>query len=298
MNVTILNQSLNVATGDKITSFLLEGFPYDVLAEFNKHRLFSANCESSRARKFSTVLRQVTDDPFIPTFTREQPGMQGWEHEEQEELKNIYLKARDVAVTQAILLDSKEVHKQDINGLLKPWLKVSQIVTATSWDNFFKLRRAPGAKPAIREFADEMFSQYQQSSATNLNVGDWHLPYPQLGFRENVAKCASISYANHRKDSSTEDLIRLHARLISQGDLSPSEHCAMAVKPGTVLIGEDGWKLQVFDHFKPLDSSRECDPKQTQVSVGNFSGFLQYRKFLENNIVAGDYDGFERLKSI
>jgi thymidylate synthase ThyX len=284
MKVTILNKSINSATEDVITSFLLEGFPYDILAEFNKHRLFSTSCSSSRAVPFHRSVEQIIEDPFVPVFTKNQPGMSGEIHEDQMKAEGHYLNVRDYSVSVAKLMDKMRVHKQDINGILKPWMKVSQIVTSTHWDNFFTLRRGDGAKGVIREFANEMYRSYFDTAPNILKLGDWHMPYPELSLRENVAKCGSISYANHQKDATKEDLIKLHDKLYQQKHSVPLEHCAMAIQPGYVLEDQSGSYCQVFDHFDMVGTLESNDAYYSQIDVGNFSGFLQYRKFLEYDI--------------
>lgn len=288
MQVSILNKSFNKYTGDTITSFLLEGFPYDVLAEFNKHRLFSISCESSRARNLEGVLQQVTDDPFVPIFTRKQKGMSGEPLGDQVFAKLRYLMARNCCTDLAIRMDEEHVHKQDINGILKPWMKVSQIVTSTHWDNFYNLRRGEGAKGAIKEFADAMYSLDEQTEPKKLKFGEWHMPYPELSLRENVAKCGSISYANHQKDATKAELITLHDKLIRLRHDVPTEHCAMVIEPG-YLLDNQSTIYQVFDHFKRRNTLWYNNLDLNQIDVGNFTGFLQYRKFLENGLDVQKY---------
>jgi hypothetical protein len=288
MKITILNKSLN-QHGDKIISFLLEGFPYDILAEFNKHRLFSISCESSRARKFAAVLQQILYDPFVPLFTKNQPGMSGEPFEDQSRAEQHYLNCREFSIVQAKFMDKLGIHKQDLNGLLKPWMKVSQIVTTTHTDNFYRLRRGADAKPIFREFADEMYALDQRTEGKVLKYGQWHFPYPELSLRENVAKCGSISYANHQKAADKLKLIALHDKLLTSRHDVPFEHCAMAFYPGNNIRNSKGEALQIFDHFKPLITLKTNSALYPQVGVGNFTGFLQYRKFIEYDIPVANH---------
>lgn len=232
MKITILNKSLN-EHGNTIISFLLEGFPYDVLAEFNKHRLFSISCESSRARKFAAVLQQILYDPFIPLFTQNQPGMSGDPFGDQSKAEQHYLNCREFTTVQAKFMDKLGIHKQDINGLLKPWMKVSQIVTTTHTENFYNLRRGADAKPILRQFADEMYALDRRTEGRLLRYGQWHFPYPELSLRENVAKCGSISYANHQKAADKLKLTALHDKLLV------NKHCYDA---DTEVLTNQGWQ--------------------------------------------------------
>jgi hypothetical protein len=161
---------------------------------------------------------------------------------------------------------------------------VSGIVTATEWDNFFKLRNHPDAQPAFQEFAAEMEKLDRATTAQPIKLGEWYRPWPGAGIAANVCKAASISYANHAKDRSEEDYDRIHNDLINASPLhaSPLEHCAMAVVPGE-YIG----KYRVFD---PINMAMTCDQvscdqadrrERNYISTANFSGFLQYRKLVE-----------------
>ncbi len=281
MKVTILNQAQNTATKDVITSFLLEGFPYDVLAELNTHKLLVSSCESSRARPVYAVIKQVEEDPYVPVFTMNQKGMSGAEIADKHLLANAkhsYDYLRFEAVRQAKFMDSIGIHKQDINGILKPWMKVSIIITGTSWDNFFTLRTSPAAKGAIRDFAVEMKRLYDLSVPAPIALGELFLPYPDLSPVENVAKVASVSYANHGKDRSSEDAQRLYDSLLAERHWSPFAAVALAVEPGYAVSCGD--ERQVFDHFKPTQTLQKCNPTSNHIGTAQFSGFLQLRKML------------------
>ena len=50
-------------------------FPRCVLSEFNTHRVFSRNSASSRARSVKSVLAGVLEEPYVPVFTENRPGV-------------------------------------------------------------------------------------------------------------------------------------------------------------------------------------------------------------------------------
>ena len=56
------------------------------------------------------------------------------------------------------------VHKQELNRMLEPFLWHTVIVTATEWENFFELRCASNAQPEIREAALRMRQAVEASS--------------------------------------------------------------------------------------------------------------------------------------
>ena len=172
-------------TGKRITTFEVT-FPRIVLAEFNTHRMFSRNSASSRAIPVSKQLERIRTNPFIPErFPKAQKGMQPSGYYEQgssdyELAKNVWLCARDAAIHHAKLLigdepamledsgsdfvSDKEIflhtHKQIANRLLEPFMWHTVIVTATEFDNFFKLRTHPDAQAEIKTIADLMYEAY------------------------------------------------------------------------------------------------------------------------------------------
>jgi hypothetical protein len=286
MKVELLNKAENFATTDTIRTFLLHDFPKCLLAEFNTHRMLSRNWESSRARPVGTVISQVMLDPYIPKFTGTAKGMQGIELSDVLADRALYrwLNARDNAVTQAQEMIAIGIHKQDANRLLEPWMKVSGIVTGTEWNNLYNLRNHPHAQPAFCEFAAEMQRLDNATLAKPISIGEWYKPWPELNLAANTCKAASISYANHAKDRTDEDYLRIHDDLIDANPIhfSPTEHCAIATKAG-VYFEDIETPFQVFDPLAPYDTVIACDDGENYslVSTANFSGFLQYRKLLE-----------------
>lgn len=283
MKVSILNKAVN-PDGNVITSFLLEDFPYAVLAEFNKHRLFSGSTESSRARPTTAVIKQIHKDPYTPDFTGARKGMSGTQVSKEQFTKanKIWKESIEQQILNANELLRLGIHKQDANEVLKPYMLVSQVVTATDYSGFFELRCAEGAKPAIRDFAIEMKRLLDTTEATPLEFSEWFVPWPEKSIVENVAACAGISYAQHSKDRDTADAQRLHDDLAAARHMVPFEHCAVAVSPGCKLNAHQ----QVFNHFRPHETLLANDPSYEQIDVGNFNGWLQYRKFLEYGIPA------------
>lgn len=88
-------------------------------------------------------------------------------------------------------------NKEDLNRLLEPFMWHTAIITATEWDNFFKLRTNFAADWKIRKIADLMYDAYhafddleysinagvfdEDRSWTavkpqKLKVGEWHCP--------------------------------------------------------------------------------------------------------------------------
>lgn len=75
VSVTLLADSVN-PNGDRLTTFEVE-VPKYLLGQLAKHRQLSMNFESSRAKPFWKVLKQVCEEPYIPQqFGKPTSGMQ------------------------------------------------------------------------------------------------------------------------------------------------------------------------------------------------------------------------------
>ena len=237
----IIADSLNTATQDRITTFVLPRFPKVLLQELNTHRVFSRNAASSRAIPVEKMIENVKSDPYIPRFTKAKKGMQGIEDNDtkfQQLCRDEWGFALNDAIHATKRLLEFSCHKQNANRLLEPFVRVPVIVTSTKWDNFFKLRCDAAAHPDFREVAIAMRDAIDKSTPQKLKPGQWHIPMFDESMEEiteslqrvvATARCARVSYANHDGSvSSLDNDSRLHDRLLDSGHLSPFEHCAMA----------------------------------------------------------------------
>ncbi len=280
----IIADSIN-EFGNRLTTFVLT-FPRIVLAEFNTHRMISKNSASSRAIPYAKMLDMVQNNPFIPiSFMKEHKGMQGtdyFEGESAELIKIEWLAARDAAVKSSQVLSEMGLTKQMCNRILEPFMWHKVIATGSDWENFFALRAHDAAEIHIQKLAYTMLDVYNASTPKQLKAGEWHIPYgdnmdmdqlnkiTQEYFEQNpsesynthkidefmvkiaTARCARVSYTvvgEEGKPDNYENDIKLHDRLIQMGHNSPAEHCAMS---------------------------------HNDVYSGNFRGFIQYRKTLQN----------------
>ena len=136
-------------------------FPRFVLAEFNTHRVLSRNSASSRAVPTSKLIERVERDPAIPLeWGRNKAGMSASDvltrRRSRSRARALAASARRRGRARAASCSTLNVHKQELNRLLEPFLWHTVIVTATEWENFFELRCAPNAQPEIREAALRM----------------------------------------------------------------------------------------------------------------------------------------------
>lgn len=270
----ILADSLNPA-GVRLTTFEIT-FPRMVLAEFNTHRMLSRNAASSRAIPIQKMIERVRKDPVRPVWWgKNQKGMQakaeltGWRRYAAE---LVWLQARWVAIAIAWILFKIGLHKQIANRILEPWMWITVIVSATEWENFFKLRCHEDAQPEIQKIARMMQALYGYNKPKPLKEGEWHNPMllstddtelldadfpehpsieiaPQLpdSALVGIGRCARVSYLTHDGKRDYDADIELARTLAENGHWSPFEHVAKA-KSGMALRG-------------------------------NFRGFVQARKF-------------------
>ncbi len=132
-------------------------YPRIIHSEFMTHRMFSRNAMSSRATPLMTMIKSLDEEHYKPKeFLKNQSGMVGGEPLNEVDQKyakgyweSAYYRVREIAES----LNNLGVHKQYVNRLLEPFAFIKVIVTATEWDNFFKLRLAPDAQPEIQDLA-------------------------------------------------------------------------------------------------------------------------------------------------
>lgn len=280
-----------------------------VLAEFNTHRVFSRNSESSRAVPTWKRLDKVREHPAIPvSFPAEQRGMQGGaelSNTDAVQARLDWLHARDAAVDMAESMVRRGVHKSVVNRILEPFLWHTVVVTATEWDGFYHQRCDAAAQPEIRLAAEAMRTAMDNSEPKFVNYGEWHLPFitdedlDELWEHHNeryephndsyltrqfdvmmevvrdakrisAARCARTSYVTHDGVRSLEKDLELYERLAVRLDGDTSPH-----------------------HWSPLEHVAtpcyDCKPKYKHmddthdVHPGNFRGWFQHRHELDTS---------------
>ena len=268
-------------------------YPRFIHSEFMTHRAFSRNASSSRAIPVKKMLEMICNEPAAPIhWGANQPGMQADLElldtydpsigtSPKQYAKNLWLQAAKDAASMAERMMEIGVHKQIANRILEPYQHIQVVVTATDWDNFFELRAHPDAQPEIQALARLMKSAMDAHVPQRLNYGEWHLPYiTEEDYQEMInqghsyeemvgtlaqvsaARCCRVSYLKHDGRTATVDEdLKLCARLAGARPIhaSPFEHQAT---PDQIAGGHWDYK---FLH-------------------GNFNGWIQYRKQLEEKM--------------
>jgi thymidylate synthase ThyX len=273
-NVTILADSIS-PDGVRLTTMQTE-YPRFIHSEMLRHRMFSHSVASSRAIPTEKNIERVRRDPFIPTtFNKRVKGMgvgEAFSEADQDKARYIWEQAAADMADSAELLNELGLDKSRANRLLEPFLYVTDIITATEWDNFFALRDHSAAQPEFQQLARLMREALEESAPWTVNYGEWHLPltsdFPMDSFdgnwepwkRISAGRCARVSFDKQNEAETPEASEERAHRLIASGHLSPFEHVA-----------------------RPLDR-REMEGQDWDrpVNTGNFRGWVQMRKEITN----------------
>jgi len=287
----------------------------------------SASSRAIPAKKMINMVE--TNPFYPLAWQKEHSGMQGIEYHTDPDtiriLEAAWGSAMDSAVSHSKALNGIHLTKQLTNRLLEPFMYHKVLLTATEFDNFFNLRcpkytsdkgevfksrkdfraakdnkeegfhypcsgdgwrniNKSGAEIHMQALAEAMWDEYNQSTPTMLAPGEWHMPYGEIALSDLIeafpytapnstisehllnmsikiasARCARLSYQTLGDDPKLDLIgdVKLHDTLVSSGHASPTEHCAMA-----------------------------CDDSNM---YGNFRGWKQYRKFLEEDGILQTY---------
>lgn len=212
-------------------------------------------------------LEEVENQPYTPTFGRNQKGMVAGpelEKAEQTIAAGMWSDAHKACVRAAKELAELGVSKQWANRLLEPFAYQKVLVTATDFSNFFRLRCADDAQPEIQELAVKMAVAMARSTPKELAVGDWHRPYyaeedgrllqfmGQIGSlsgavaddrpqRLSAARAARVSYGTHDGKRDLDADLRLAQTLQAEGHSNPFEAVATPATDTERYANLKGW---------------------------------------------------------
>ena len=313
IKATVICDSIN-EQGIRLTTFEIE-YPRIVMSEFNTMRAISKNSSSSRAIPVSKMLEHTKNINLKPIyFGSKKSGMQAGDELVGEDLlyaKSTWESALHSMVHSAKILDDCGVAKEVTNRLVEPFQLVKVVCTATDWENFFNLRLHPDSDPNICMLAYKMYQAMQESKPIELKVGEWHLPFVNVGWngkgemcyadddfnfieleqaiKLSAASCACVSYRTEGMTLEKADKIfdmLIKAEVIHA---SPFEHLATPV-----VFNETNEMCNVFEYLDKVDGITHVN-KQGDLCSGNLRGWVQYRHLLPNN-TAWKFDFEERMK--
>lgn len=276
-----------------------------ILPEFNTHRSFSRNFQSSRAVPIEKMIEQVRDNPAIPVhWGKNQKGMVAdCENDTlvltvDDQFGGLYsttpqqawLNMSVAAAEQAEYFAQAGYHKQLVNRLLEPFMRTKGVVTATkaAYEAFFKLRCHKDAQPEIKLLAERMQKAIAESTPRKLEYGEYHLPYVEMQYtdtgqtsinNESVAECVKVS---------TSCCAQVSYRVLDSSLDKALKIYDMLNLPKNGVYPEDPPHFSPTEHIARVlyeDDVRDSGYHETDVG-GNLNSrtFWQYRKALEVGI--------------
>ncbi len=262
ISATIICDSIGQESGVRLTTFQVR-VPKFLLQEIARHRVLSLSFNSSRAIPAKVMRTRVWKDPCEPiAWSANRPGMSankeltGWR---LIAAKFVWRSITKIVLVGHWMLDKIGLHKQHVNRKLEGDAWVDGIMSATEWDNLFKLRIHPDAQPEFDKLASQMYQALIDSTPDILEPGDWHLPYISADDypdtidnykRLSASRCARVSYG-----------------------LKPFERDADLVRADKLLQASP-------PHLSPFEHVAECVSSRYYQS-GNFRSWKQFRKEIE-----------------
>lgn len=275
-------------TGSRKLTYLIK-LHRSLLAEYNTHRQVVRSVRSSRAVPIERTLQEVSTNPFIPMFTANQSGMQGNLISDENLVSDAvdeWMRTLEDILYHVKKFQEMNIHKQDVNRLMEPFMEVEILTTGTEWENLFELRCDSAAAPSFQKVAKEMKHLYDTHEPTPLNFGDWHFPFSDLmpegldlltKLKIAVARCARISYNTHGGEINVEKDLDLFNQLFSNKHWSPFEHISMCVDNSeNKLLRMIDSKLRKYLFWN--------DKKESFTWTRNYSGFYTFRHQIEDGL--------------
>lgn len=297
IKATIIQDSVNVYSGDRITTFELE-YPRFIHSELMTHRMFSRNAASSRAIPVDKMLDHIKNSPASPVhWGKNQSGMQAKEEldiEAKADAQHIWKHAAQSAATYSKMMLDRGCHKQISNRITEPFQLMKTIVTATNYTNWDWLRNHADAQPEIHELAKVMYEARRNSVPMQLYEGEWHVPYvervrdelngdrmtyldnngetltTQEALEVSASCCAQVSY--RKLDDTLEKARDIFKRLIHSEPkhASPVEHQAKPITNSISPYEPESWKRAGVTHMTA----------DLALWSGNFKGWVQHRQLI------------------
>ena len=278
---------------DAVLTSIVAKYPRIIHAEVMTHRDRARNAASSRAIPFPKMTEMVTTDTFVPWHIgASAKGMQAGE-ELPDVLKGLFSQlwrgAMQESVERATAMhhigetgvrlgyipkDSPyadaTVHKSLVNRILEPYSYITVVMTATHWENFFRLRCHKDAERHFQDLACQIRDTLASNKPEKRPVGYWHLPFIQADERDHpipyladvsTARAARISYLTHLGVRDMSEDIRLFQTLCSGsgfGHWSPHEHV------GVVNEGKQSGPFYGYTQYRKMFPN-ECAKEKWEV---------------------------------
>lgn len=309
----VVGYSIAENSGTKLITFEYEAYR-GILAELNTHGMLCKNAESSRAVPIKKRIEQIRRNPYVPVYWgSNQPGMVAGDQIDNPVETIFDFMERDAAWQDTAYQisnimkgwDDAGYHKQIVNRIGEAFTTVKGVITATEWDNFWHLRRAPDADPAIKELADCMWEAKKEVEDKGLvevlKPGEWHTPYvehernsegllfyvhrelnefkyisKEQALKTSAVACGQVSF--RKLDTSGETVERVWERLMG----GKAIHASVTQHQGTPMSKTElASTLDFIDGFEQGVSHIDRD---LHYWSGQFKHWIMYRKLIPNEV--------------
>ena len=195
------------------------------------------------------------------------------------------LSAEEHAMLRAWCKDDEsvvKVHKSIPNRLIEPWMWITVVMTATEWNNFFRLRCHPDAEIHFQKIAGMARDAIRESDPLEENAGSWHLPYV-TGAPDQVELCRAVETSNYTIEDSRmvnmklEALVRVSVARCSR--VSYEKQGKLSELQEDFDQFERLYKGSGFGHWSPMEHPAVALHGGDYWRTGPFVGWRQYRKF-------------------
>jgi hypothetical protein len=245
----IIADTLNSATGDRITTIVAVYPRIPVHEQLLTHSMLRRNSRSSRIPS----TKRFSEEPiYTPEWYLDAKRMQPGDTAPDlavRDAETIWAMAHAYALDRANALSDRKIHREIANRLQEPFKFITAVFTSTDWPWFFRVRCSedqPVQSPT-RKIARMMLDAYVKSVPREVIPGGWHLPLiteeerdwsrtPEQWAEISSARCARVSAATFEGKFDYEADLDLFTRLTTHNEWSPLEHPCRAV-PHTHLTG-------------------------------------------------------------
>lgn len=302
ISATIVKDSIS-AHGNRVTTFELE-YPRYIHAQVMTHRMFSRNSASSRAIPINRCIELSQTVSTCPdAWPINKAGMQpdGFLDESKAlEAEAAWAQAHCATIAAVRSLVELGVHKEITNRLLEPFQHIKVVLTSTDFSNALYVRTHGDTQSSTNQLFKLIYKLLNNSTPELLYEGEWHLPYIETRRDENglldyldddgcrlelaTAKaisascCAQVSY---RRLNKTEDkALDIYSKLVGSDPLHAS-----AFEHQATPMSDHEWQTRLG--FSEIMRDFGYD-EHGVLYLGNFKGWIQFRKTLYNECYRGD----------
>lgn len=242
---------------NRITSYILN-VPQIIVKELLRHRMFSFSSSSMRAIPFNKVLADIRENMFVPIdFQSHHSGMQGSEYligEDAESAKKQWVESGLKACEEAEKLYRLGVTKQLCSRIIEPYGYAKILVTATEWENFFKLR-CPKYEYYLESYGEEPEIREYFRSRKDM-IAKWGDAYVKDLYQTRPRRCVKEFKEEHWRDCNASQA-EIHIQALAESMWNSMNES----KPNELKAGE--WHIPFGDQIEGIKYSfkdtSDCD---------------------------------------